>query len=268
MRGSRLKGVKKQRYSTNLTKTQWKVIKPMLPTESTGRRPRCRHAILNALWFVVVTGIPWRLLPREFPAWQTVYYHFRRWSRLGYWKRLHHLLRALIRVKMNRHKHPTAGCLDSQSVKTTAVAGVRGFDAAKKVTGRKRHLLCDTQGLALELVVTPANISESQGARLLGRCMGRRRGVTKKLRRVWVDAGYKAGAIAWYEQKRGVTLEIVTRDKQHCGFILQKRRWVIERTFSWLCAHRRLARDYEGCIAHSEALVWMALSRILLKRLA
>ena len=116
--------------------------------------------------------------------------------------------------------------------------------------------------------VTPANISESQGARLLGRCMGRRRGVTKKLRRVWVDAGYKAGAIAWYEQKRGVTLEVVTRDKQHCGFILQKRRWVIERTFSWLCAHRRLARDYEGCIAHSEALVWMALSRILLKRLA
>ena len=98
--------------------------------------------------------------------------------------------------------------------------------------------------------------------------MGRRRGVTKKLRRVWVDAGYKAGAIEWCQQKRGVVLEVVTKDKEQSGFVLQKRRWVIERTFSWLAAHRRLARDYEGCVAHSEALVWIALSRILLKRLA
>jgi len=260
--------VKKPRYSTNLTKTQYKVIKAMLPKEPIGRPPRCRHAMLNALWFVAVTGIQWRLLPREFPPWQTVYYHFRRWSRLGYWKRIHHLLRALVRVEMKRHKHPTAGCLDSQSVKTTSVAGVRGFDNGKKVKGRKRHLLCDTQGLALELVVTPANISESQGARLVCRKMGRRRGVTKKLRRVWVDAGYKAGAIEWCQQKRGVVLEVVTKDKEQSGFVLQKRRWVIERTFSWLSAHRRLARDYEGCLAHSEALIWIALSRILLKRLA
>lgn len=98
--------------------------------------------------------------------------------------------------------------------------------------------------------------------------MGRRRGVTKKLRRVWVDAGYKASAIEWCQQQRGVVLEVVTKDKEQSGFVLQKRRWVIERTFSWLSAHRRLARDYEGCLAHSEALVWIALSRILLKRLA
>lgn len=240
----------------------------MLPKEPTGRPPRHQHATLNALWFVAVTGIQWRLLPREFPPWQTVYYHFRRWSRLGHWQRIHHVLRALARHQMSRHKHPTAGCLDSQSVKTTSVAGVRGFDNAKKVNGRKRHLLCDTQGLALELVVTPANISESQGARLVCHKMGRRRGVTKKLRRVWVDAGYKAGAIAWCRDKCGVELEVVGKDKEQSGFVLQKRRWVIERTFSWLSAHRRLARDYEGCVAHSEALVWIALSRILLRRLA
>ena len=240
----------------------------MLPKEPRGRPPRRQHAILNALWFVAVTGIQWRLLPREFPPWQTVYYHFRRWSRLGHWKRLHHLLRALVRAKIGRHKHPTAGCLDSQSVKTTAVAGVRGFDNGKKVKGRKRHLLCDTQGLALELVVTPADVSESQGARLLGRRIGRRRGVAKKLRRVWVDAGYKAKAIEWWKQQRGVILDVVVKDKEQSGFNVQKKRWVIERTFSWLSAHRRLARDYEGCIVHSEAMAWIALSRILLKRLA
>jgi len=260
--------VKKPKYSTNLTKAQWKVIKPLMPKEPVGRPPRHQHAILNALWFIAVTGVQWRLLPREFPPWQTVYYHFRRFCHLGHWKRIHHLLRALVRAKMKRHKHPTAGCLDSQSVKTTSVAGVRGFDSGKKVKGRKRHLLCDTQGLALELVVTPANVSDSQGARWIGRQMGRRRGVTKKLRRIWVDAGYKKGAIEWYQQNRGVMLEVVTKDQTQSGFVLQKRRWVIERTFSWLSAHRRLARDYEGCVAHSEALIWIALSRILLKRLA
>ncbi len=191
----------------NLTKAQWKVIKPLLPKERTGRPPRCRHAVFNALWYMAVTGVQWRHLPREYPPWQTVYYHF-------------------------------------------------------------RHLLCDTQGLALELVVTPANVSDSQGARLVFRKTGRRRNVTKKLRRVWVDAGYKKGAVEWCQEKRGVTLEVVTKDKEQSGFVLQKRRWVVERTFSWLSAHRRLVRDYEGCIAHSEALIWIALSRILLKRLA
>ena len=117
-------------------------------------------------------------------------------------------------------------------------------------------------------MVTPANISESQGARLVYHKIGWRRSVTKKLRRVWVDAGYKAGAIAWCREKRGVELEVVGKDKEQSGFVLQKRRWVIERTFSWLSAHRRLTRDYEGCLAHSEAMVWIALSRLLLRRLA
>ncbi len=261
--------MKKQTYSTNLTKAQWKVIKPLMPKERTGRPRRIsQHAILNALWFVAATGIQWRLLPFIFPRWQTVYYHFRRWSKNGLWKRIHHVLRALVRQKMGRHKHPTAGCQDSQSVKTTSVPGVRGFDNGKKVRGRKRHVLCDTQGLVLELLVTPANISDSCGLRLVFKKMGRRRSVTKKLRRVWVDAGYKNGAVQWAQKQRGIVVEVVSRSQEKSGFVLQKRRWVIERTFSWLSAHRRLARDYEAGVPQSESFIWIALSRVLLRRLA
>lgn len=261
--------MKKQHYSTNLTKAQWKVIKPLLPKEYTGRPRRIsQHRILNALCFIVVSGVQWRLVPREFPHWQTVYYHFRRWSKRGDWKRIHHVLRALVRQKMGRHKHPIAGCQDSQSVKTTSVPGVRGFDNGKKVKGRKRHILCDTQGLVLELLVTPANISDSQGLRQMFKQIGRRRSVTKKLRRVWVDAGYKNGAIQWAQKERGIVVEVVSRSQEKSGFVLQKRRWVVERTFSWLSAHRRLARDYEAGVPQSEALSWIALARLLLRRLA
>jgi putative transposase len=224
--------------------------------------------MLNATWFVVVSGVQWRLLPREYPCWQTVYYHFRRWSRLGYWKRVHHLLRALVRQKLGRHKHPTGGCLDSQSVKSTHVPGVRGFDSAKHIKGRKRHLLTDTQGLALEVVVTPADVSESQGARLLWQRLGRRRGVAKKVRRVWVDAGYKRGVQEWCAQRRGVTLQVVEREPNQRGFAVQPRRWVIERTFGWMSLHRRLRHDYEMHTKHSEAMLWITLSRVLLRRLA
>jgi len=263
--------VKKQRYCTDLTPAQWKVIKPLLPTEQMGRPRRIApRRVLNALWFAVTSGVQWRLLPREFPPWQTVYYHFRRWSRLGYWKRVHHLLRALVREKMGRHKHPTAGCQDSQSVRTTQVPGVRGYDGGKKVMGRKRHLLCDTQGLALELVVTVANISDTQGARLVWQRLGRRRGVAKKIRRVWVDAGYKPGVRTWCWHRRGVVMQVVPTAPPGSGhgFVVVPRRWVIERTFSWLNANRRLVRDYEAQIQNSEAMVWLALSRMLLKRLA
>lgn len=261
--------MKQNRISTDLTKAQWKVIKPLLPVETMGAPARiARKRIVDALWFVVVTGLQWRLLPSRFPAWQSVYYHFRRWSRLGVWRRIHHILRALVRQKMGRCKHASAACLDSQSVKTGRVGGERGFDSGKRVKGRKRHILSDTQGLALEVLVTPANVSENAGAKALWRRAGRRRGSAKRVRRVWVDQGYKAGLVHWMRARYGIEVEIVVPPEGQKGFSVQARRWVSERTFSWLSPCRRLSLDYERLIENSEAWIWIALSRVLTRRLA
>lgn len=226
---------------------------------------------------MVASGVQWRLLPRpggtRFPKWTLVYYHFRRWNRCDFWRRLYHVLRVALRHKMGRHKHPTAGCQDSQSVKTAAGAGVRGFDSGKRIKGRKRgcplgRVLTDTQGLPLEMLVTPANVSDTQGARWLWQKAGRRRGAAKKLRRVWVDAGYKRGVQEWCARRRGVILQVVEKEAGQRGFTVQKRRWVIERTFGWFTAHRRLAKDYEVLPHHSEGLLWFAALRVVLRRLA
>ena len=142
--------------------------------------------VVNAVLYVVMTGCQWRYLPREYPAWQSVYYYFRKWQKDGTWLKIHERLRAQVRQKAGRHKHPIGGCLDSQSIKTTAVPGERGYDAAKKVVGRKRHILVDTMGLLLCVVVTVACVSKSAGARLV---LSRMPGGCKKLRKVWVDGG-------------------------------------------------------------------------------
>lgn len=259
----------KQKYQTDLTDAQWKLIKPHLPREARGRPRRIRtRRILNAMWYVLVTGVQWRLLPREFPKWQLVYYHFARWARQNYWKRIYHTLRALWRDKSGRHKHPTAGCQDSQSIKSPSGAGARGYDTHKKIKGRKRHLLTDTQGLALEVVVTAAHVSDSAGAHLLWARLKRRWGVTKKLRRVWVDAGFKRAIQDRCLNRHGVAMEVVSKPPAQKGFAVQPRRWVIERSFGWLNAQRRLVRDYEVNTEHSENMIWITFLRLVLRRLA
>ena len=256
-----------QIYPSDLTDSQWEHIKELLPKAKRCRRPRQldMRQVVNAIFYVVGGGIQWRMLPKDFPKWQSVYYYFRLWRKSNQWPRLHDRLRSQVRRAAHRHKHPTAGCLDSQSVKTTQVPGVRGFDAAKNIKGRKRHLLVGTLGLLLSVAVTAASVPERDGAR---RLLARTGGGCKKLRRIWVDGGYRGSSLAaWVTARFRFVLEVVLRSEEQSGFVVLPRRWVVERTFAWLNLHRRLSKDYEALIDNSEAMIYIAMTRLMLQRL-
>jgi putative transposase len=256
-----------QTYPTYLTDSQWDYIRDLIPETKAGGRPLTldMRQVINAILYILVTGAQWRMLPKDYPKWKSVYHYFRIWRDDGSWQRIHDPLRAEVRRRAGRHKHPTAGCLDSQSVKSTSVRGVRGHDSGKKVTGRKRHLLVDTMGLLLAVVVTAASVSDPKGARLLFKRLG---GHCKKLRRIWVDGTYRGKLLAWVREHCWFLLEPVLRSDEQKGFVLLKRRWVVERTFAWLTQCRRLGKDYEVLPASSEAMIYIAMTRLMIRRLA
>jgi putative transposase len=226
--------------------------------------------VINAILYIVVGGCQWRMLPREYPNWKSVYHYFSRWRDDGTWQRIHDKIRAALRRKLGRDKQASAGCLDSQSVKGTQVRGVRGYDANKKVTGRKRHLVTDTLGLLLGVVVTAASVSDPHGGRLVLKKV-RQLGSGKRLRRIWVDGVYRGDLMDWVVEHFRFVLEAVLRPqemKNVKGWVLLPRRWVIERTFSWLIQCRRLGRDYEALPESSEAFIYISMTRLMLRRLA
>ena len=220
--------------------------------------------VVNAILYVLVGGIQWRMLPLDFPRWPSVYYYFRLWCRQGVWKRLHDTLRALLRQHLGRHKHATAAILDSQSVKATHVPGARGYDVGKNVCGRKRHVLVDTLGLVLAVLITTADVSDAQGARWL---LASLEGFCKKLRLIWVDGGYRGELVTWVAQCFVFKLVPILRSDKATGFQLLPRRWVVERTFAWLGMHRRLAREYEEYPLSSENFVYIAMIRLMARKL-
>jgi putative transposase len=256
-----------QRYPTDVTDRQWQYIKDLIPPPKPGGRPRSleMRQVINAILYVVVSGIQWRMLPTDYPKWKSVYHYFRQWRDDGTWQRIHDTLRAAVRRRAGRHKHPTAGALDSQSVKTTSIRGERGYDSGKKVRGRKRHILVDTLGLLLAVVVTSAAISDPAGARIL---FGRLGGGGKKVRRVWVDGTYRGHLLDWVLRHVGIILQPVMRPEGSKGFVLLARRWVVERTFAWLSQCRRLSKDYEVLPSSSEAWIYIAMTRLMVRRLA
>ena len=209
-------------------------------------------------------------MPTQYPRWKSIYHYFRTWRDDGTWQRIHDRVRADLRRKVGRDKQASAGCLDSQSVKATQVPGVRGYDTNKKVMGRKRHVVTDTMGLLLAVVVTPASTSDPRGAReVLSRLRGL--GTGKRLRRIWVDGIYRGGLVEWVKKHFRFELEPVLRSddtKDVKGWVMLPRRWVIERTFSWLSYSRRLARDYEMLPKSSEAFIYISMTRLMLRRLA
>src|SRR3954454_9273756 len=290
-----------RKYPTDLSDDEWRCIGPHLPEHTGQGRPRLHglRAILDAVFYVLKSGCPWRLLPREFPPWKTIYDWFRKWRIDGTWERLNAELRERLRCRLGRDPHPSAGIVDSQSARTSGVGGQeRGFDPAKKVEGRKRHLLVDTEGLVLKAKVHSARVPDQDGIRLL---LESARTRLSRLKHLWVDAGYQGRGKRWAEEVSGVSVEEVRKPQKPIpqkvaktwaeewakegkevdwqrlmppkGFRVLPRWWVVERTFfAWISHNRRMAKDYERMAkdyerlcATGEAFIYAAMTRLMVR---
>jgi transposase len=251
----------------------WRVVKPLLPVRDLrkGGAPRKYddRLVLDSVFYVLRSGCQWRMLPRDLMPHDAAHRWFTKWRKDGTWDRIHTALRRRVRAEAGRDAEPTAAVLDAQSIKTSEGGEQRGYDAGKRTTGRKRHLVVDTMGLLLTVMVTSASVQDKVGAKPV---LTRLAGDFRTLRLVWADGGYanslEEGLLGWARRALGIVVEIVKRNDDAKGFQLLPRRWVVERTFAWLVRNRRLARDYERLTATSETMIKVAMIRLMLTRIA
>jgi transposase len=260
--------MKNAAYHTDLSDAQWAYLEPILPKPArTGRPPTNLRVLVNALLYVVKAGCSWRLLPKTFPPYQTVYHVFAAWSRDGIMASIHDRLRAHARESAGRRSRATAAIIDSQTVRSAGFAEEAGYDAGKKTKGRKRFIMVDTLGHILSILVTPADRPERDGAAEMLEANLAHHGW---LRKIWVDGGYTGDAFANHvkEIRPDIDVEVVKRSDSVQGFHVLPRRWVVERTFGWLMQCRRLVRDYERTVRSATGWIHLAMIRIMLRRLA
>jgi putative transposase len=279
---------KRRVYPSDVTDKEWAILEPLIPAAQPGGRPQEieRREIVNGILYVLRSGCPWRMLPHDLPNWSTVYLYFREWKQAGIWEQVNAALRRELRVSLGRDPEPSAAIVDSQSIKTSSVRGdARGYDGGKHIQGRKRHLLVDTLGWLLKVKVLAADISDREGAKVLFSFLA---GKLPRLQLIWADIGYDGKPFQqWIQEHLGVRLEIVKHawtgirgvwapegtnvdwDKiMPKGFHVLPKRWVIERTNAWITHHRRLSRDFEGTHTSSEAFIYLAMSCLMVSRLA